>query len=222
MLAVSNGIGQLEARGHFGPFAVVLDQNFFQAVQTPDTNLVLPQDRIIPFLGGGSLLRSSTLPDNSGIIVALGGAPVELVVATDMALQFLQVTAEPRLLFRLREKIALRIKEGDALLTLAPGAPGAPGGLYAPLVWAVLPSTGPVAGGIPVNVWGRNLTGAMQVHFGAATVTPAANNVTDRLITNVTLPASPLTGGAPGEVPVTVTTPAGTSLATTASQFAYV
>ena len=52
------------------------------------------------------------------MVVALGGAPVELVVATDMSLQFLQVTNEPRFLFRVREKIALRIKEADAIVTL--------------------------------------------------------------------------------------------------------
>lgn len=116
--AVSAAIGQLEGSGHFGPFAVVLDQNFFLAVQTPDYGLVLPQDRIVPFLGGGSLLRSSTLPPNSGVVVALGGAPVELVVAADVSPQFLQVTNEPRYLFRVREKMALRIKEADAIARL--------------------------------------------------------------------------------------------------------
>jgi|SRR5262245_54625896 len=119
--AVSEAIGELEGRGHFGPFAVVLDQAFFLAAQTPDNaSLVLPQDRIIPFLGGGSLLRSSTLPENAGIVVALGGAPVELVVAADVSLQFLQVTTEPKYLFRVREKMALRIKEGDAIVRLSP------------------------------------------------------------------------------------------------------
>jgi uncharacterized linocin/CFP29 family protein len=118
--AISGAIGQLEAAGHFGPFAVVLDQNYFLRVQTPGAaGWVLPQDQIIPFLGGGSLLRSSTLPANSGVVVALGGAPVELVVATDVSLQFLQVTNAPAFLFRVREKMALRIKEVDAIVTLA-------------------------------------------------------------------------------------------------------
>src|SRR5215510_1058922 len=67
--AISNAIGKLEADGHFGPFAVVLDQRFFLAVQTPNQlSLVLPQDRIIPFLGGGPLLRSTTLPEYSGVV----------------------------------------------------------------------------------------------------------------------------------------------------------
>src|SRR5580765_6413106 len=121
---VSDSIGQLEANGHFGPFAVVLDQSFFTAVQTPNTHsLVLPQDRIIPFLGGGSLLRSSTLPASSGVVVALGGAPVELVVATDVSLNFLQVTPDPMFVFRVFEKMVLRIKEPDAIVTLDRSTP---------------------------------------------------------------------------------------------------
>jgi uncharacterized linocin/CFP29 family protein len=119
--AVSNAIGQLEENGHFGPFAVVLGKDLFLAVQTPDgPSLVLPQDCIIPFLGGGSLLRSSTLPDDGGVVVALGGAPVELVVATDMSLSFLQVTTDPIFVFRVFEKIALRIKEPSAIMALVP------------------------------------------------------------------------------------------------------
>ena len=99
----------------------MLGQELFLIAQTPDQgSLVLPQDRIIPFLGGGPLLRSSTLDEFGfgGLVVALGGAPVELVVATDMCLQFLQVTADPVFFFRVSEKIALRIREPDAIVQL--------------------------------------------------------------------------------------------------------
>ena len=118
---VSGTIGQLEGRGQFGPFALVLGQRFFQIAQTPDPgSFVLPQDRIIPFLGGGSLLRCSALPAWSGVMIALGGAPVELIVATDMSLQFLQMTLEPRFVFRVFEKIVLRIKELGAITPIYP------------------------------------------------------------------------------------------------------
>jgi len=120
---VSRSIGDLESDGHFGPFAVVLGQDLFLAVQTPNKDsLVLPQDRIIPFLGGGSLLRSSTLPPDEGVVVALGGTPVELVVATDVSLNFLQVTTDPMFVFRVYEKMVLRIKEKDAIMALVPAS----------------------------------------------------------------------------------------------------
>jgi uncharacterized linocin/CFP29 family protein len=116
---VSESIGDLEGVGHFGPFAVVLGKDLFKDVQTPNaSSLVLPHDRIIPFLEGGPLLRSTLLPDDQGIVVALGGSPVELVVATDMSLNFLQVTTHPMFVFRVYEKVVLRIKEPRAIMRL--------------------------------------------------------------------------------------------------------
>jgi Encapsulating protein for peroxidase len=115
---VSAGIGQLEGSGHYGPFAVVLGTQLFAVAQDPNTNMVLPSDRIIPFLGGGPLLRSSTLPPTDGIIVALGAAPFELVIATDVSVDFLQVTTDPHYIFRVHEKIALRVKEPFAIALL--------------------------------------------------------------------------------------------------------
>jgi len=119
---IAEAIGLLEAGGHFGPFAVALDQQLFLIAETPSPALVQPQDRIIPFLGGGPLLRSSTLDTPpvimSGVVVALGGSPVELVVATDVCLQFLQVTTDPAFVFRVFEKMALRIKEPIAIMQL--------------------------------------------------------------------------------------------------------
>ena len=122
MRAVSEAVGRLEANGHFGPFAAVLGQGLFLIAQTPDLgSLVLPQDRIVPFLSGGSLLRSSTLDaflGFSGVVVALGGAPVELVVATDLCTQFLQLSPEPVFIFRVCEKMTVRIKEPEAIMQL--------------------------------------------------------------------------------------------------------
>ena len=53
-------------------------------------------------------------------MVALGGAAIELVVATDLSLQFLQVTVEPLFIFRVFEKIAVRIKDAGAITALRP------------------------------------------------------------------------------------------------------
>ena len=120
--AVSEAVSRLEANGHFGPFVAVLGQGLFLIAQTPDPgSLVLPQDRIVPFLGGGSLLRSSTLDaflGFSGVVAALGGAPVELVVATDLCTQFLQLSPEPVFIFRVCEKMTVRIKEPEAIMQL--------------------------------------------------------------------------------------------------------
>jgi uncharacterized linocin/CFP29 family protein len=199
--AVSIAIGQLESQGHFGPFAVVFDQLFFLAVQTPAVGLVLPQDRIIPFLGGGPLLRSSTLPDNSGVVVALGGRPVELVVATDVCVQFLQLTVDPLFVFRVCEKLALRIKEANAIVTLVPNVANFPD----PAIWSVSPNFGGVGGGTTVNIRGVNLQSAVQVRFGtviASALGPQRNGIRalgaiagGTLYTPGTYTDVPLTGG---------------------------
>ena len=213
--AVSSAIGRLEGKGHFGPFAVVLDQKFFLDAQTPNGFLVLPQDRIIPFLGGGPLLRSSTLPEGSGVVVALGGAPVELVVAKDMSLQFLQVTQEPKFLFRVREKIALRIKEADAIVTLL--KPG-------PHIFSVSPSRGPSAGSAmyPVTIRGNNFKQVKEVSFGQTSVGRNRIQVSNDGL-SITVPLPKCQNNTPTDVPLPVkvdTTNAGSAVAD--NQFTYV
>lgn len=117
--AVSNAISVLEQRRHFGPFVCALDHKYFELAQTPNKDsLVLPQDRILPFLGGGALVRASSLWDQSGVVVALAGAPIDLVVATDISVSFLQLTVEPWFVFRVFEKIVLRIKQPEAIEAL--------------------------------------------------------------------------------------------------------
>jgi uncharacterized linocin/CFP29 family protein len=118
--AVVKAIGDLEDKGHFGPFSVVLSQGLFLIAQqaTEELRQVTPQDQILPFLNGGALLRSSVIAEDEGVVVALGGEPIELVVATDMSLQFLQVTQTPSYLFRVYEKLALRIKDKTAIVRL--------------------------------------------------------------------------------------------------------
>jgi hypothetical protein len=135
---ISDTVGKLEANGHAGPFACFLSPDVFEAVHTPSPAMVLPRDRILPFLGGDYLSRSNAIPNGYGIVVAGvpayetdtygkrqkqsgGGGPVEIVVATDISLRYLQQTPEPKFLFRVWEKVALRVKEWDAVAVLRPG-----------------------------------------------------------------------------------------------------
>ena len=114
--AVIDGVQKLERRGHFGPIAAVFGDDLFrQATEPTGTAAVLPTSSFLPFLHGGDLYRSSTIPGDTGLLVALGGAPIELVLATDMDVQFLQMTLEPRYVLRVFERFVLRIKELDAV-----------------------------------------------------------------------------------------------------------
>jgi uncharacterized linocin/CFP29 family protein len=123
--AVMDAVGRLEARGYYGPFTVVVGNLLFLALQTPNlTSLMPPKDSIIALLGSGSLLRSSTLPAERGLVVALGGAPVELIVAKDVSLQFLQLTSNRQFRFRVYERIALHVKATEAIVVLDRERPG--------------------------------------------------------------------------------------------------
>lgn len=117
--AVSQAISKLERRGQLGPYACVLGEDYFDAVCDPTANLVLPRDRILPFLQG-PLLRSSAIPRERGALIALSGSPVEIVVATDIDVRYLQTTLEPRFVFRVCERVALRIKESKAIAVFGP------------------------------------------------------------------------------------------------------
>ena len=125
---VVRAITALEGNGQSGPFACFFSQHAYNAVHTPSPNLVLPRDRILPFLGGDYLRRTNTIPEGYGIIVALGGQPVEIVVARDISVRYQQQTGEPRFLFRVSEKIALRVKEWNAIAVLHPRRTRAGGG----------------------------------------------------------------------------------------------
>jgi Tfp pilus assembly protein PilV len=85
---------------------------------------------------------------------------------------------------------------------------------YAPTVTSVAPTSGPATGGTSVTITGTGFTGATAVTFGS---TPAASyNVTASTSITAISPA-----GSPGQVDVTVTTAAGTSLTTSADTFTY-
>ena len=110
-------INAIEGRGYVGPFACALGSNLFEAICTPAPSLVLPRDRILPFLQG-PLLRSSALKPDDGLVVSLTGNPVELVVASEIYVRFLQMTTDARVLFRVSERVAVRIKDAGAIQRL--------------------------------------------------------------------------------------------------------
>lgn len=116
--ATAKAVGELEAKGHLGPFVCVLDQEFFVAANTPNAgSMVLPSDRMTPFLSEAPL-RSSTLPAKSGVVVSLAGDPIDIAVASDLDVKFLQVTTDNTYVFRVSEKFALRVKDPDAVVVL--------------------------------------------------------------------------------------------------------
>jgi uncharacterized linocin/CFP29 family protein len=115
--AVIEAINRLEGAGQLGPYGCVLSHELFTLVCTPTDSMVMPRDRLLPFLEG-PLYRSSQVLNPWGCVIALSGSPIELVVASDIHVRFLQTTLEPRYVFRVSERVALRIKEPSAIALL--------------------------------------------------------------------------------------------------------
>jgi len=121
--AVTRATGALEQAGHLGPFALVLNTELFTTAYDPLPNsLVLPADRIKPLLGG-PLLRSSLMNlggPEVGVVVSLSAELLDLVIASEIGVRLIQVTtsASPRHVFRVSERLTLRIKQPTAIRVL--------------------------------------------------------------------------------------------------------
>jgi uncharacterized linocin/CFP29 family protein len=129
--AVSRAVSHLEQEGHLGPFAVVLGHFLFDAAHSPIGTLVLPSDRIRPLIDG-PLLRSSWLNQfslnptgvskevPSGIVVSLADDLLDLVVAKEISVRWIQITRDdsPRHIFRVSQRFTVRVKQRSALVAL--------------------------------------------------------------------------------------------------------
>jgi len=107
----------LEGAGHNRPFACVLGPRLYSRMHNPTISMVLPRDRVVPVLEG-PLLRSSTLPALEGIVVALGGSPIEIVISSELHVRFLQITTEPYFVLRVSERIGLRVTDWSAVAVI--------------------------------------------------------------------------------------------------------
>jgi uncharacterized linocin/CFP29 family protein len=116
--AVAEGITVLEDKGYVAPYALALGNKLFVTAETPNKDsLVLPSDRIRPLIEG-PLVRTGTLPEKTGILFSLAGKPIEIVVAKEIGVTFLQVSAEPRWIYRVSERFVLRAKEPDSMVRI--------------------------------------------------------------------------------------------------------
>jgi len=116
---ITRGISTLEGGGYLAPFALVLGNDLFELAHTPTNSLVMPADRIKPILNG-PLLRSSTIRPLYGVLMSTAGDPVDLVLASDISVKPVQVTMEPRHVYRVSERFTLRIKQPRAILAFGP------------------------------------------------------------------------------------------------------
>ena len=116
--AIVDAVLALEQSGYYRPFAVVLAHDLFRDIHEPiPKSMVLPRDGIPPIIEG-PLVRSSSLPQGSGLVVSLQGDPVEIVVPSDISVRYLQATLEGNHVFRVSQRFLLRVKDSRAIAVL--------------------------------------------------------------------------------------------------------
>jgi uncharacterized linocin/CFP29 family protein len=120
---------KLQNRGYYGPFALVLPRKAFAEIHqpSPGAGLATPADSIRPLAIAG-LYHTGVLPDvrmvvgaidsGIGVVVAVGGDTVDLPVGIDATTAFTQVDDQGQYRFRVYERLALRVKKGEAIVVL--------------------------------------------------------------------------------------------------------
>ena len=115
-------MAHLQSQGYGKPFICVLDSQRYADALTPAGDaLTVPADRLEPTLGHKLVLSSALQPnkgERAGVLLSLAGDAVDLVMATEAVPEFTFVNEKGRLVFRVVERFALRIKDQAAIVVL--------------------------------------------------------------------------------------------------------
>jgi uncharacterized linocin/CFP29 family protein len=96
---------------------VLRTEQYADAFEPLANTLVTPADRLRPLMAQG-LFATASLPERTGLVVSLGGDTVDLVVGVEPSVAFLQTDAAGLFHFRASERLALRLKDPEALIRL--------------------------------------------------------------------------------------------------------
>ncbi|HHW01741.1 MAG TPA: bacteriocin family protein [Thermoanaerobacterales bacterium] len=114
---VVKAIEALSLKGFYGPYALVVSPKLFAALNRvyKDTPY-LELDRIKNLMSAG-VFQSPAICDDSAVVVSTGHQNLDLVIAMDLSLAFLETTKMNHT-FRVLEMVIPRIKRPDAICTL--------------------------------------------------------------------------------------------------------
>lgn len=123
--AVYKAVLELETRGYFNTYHLVLGEKLWEELYRPSQgSLVLPRDRIEPTLLGGHIHRSTTLPSDEALIASLDGPTFDCVIVGSMtqhpSFEALPTLVKNETLYQARvvERFAPRVRENQAIVRL--------------------------------------------------------------------------------------------------------
>jgi hypothetical protein len=118
---VTAAINLLKSSAYSAPYALVLSSNLYEAINTPAAaSLVAVRPTIQRLLEDGQLLHSDLITADWGVVVSYDRMEVEQVIARDIGVRFLYVSEEPRFVFRVSVRTALRVRDWQAIVNLNP------------------------------------------------------------------------------------------------------
>jgi uncharacterized linocin/CFP29 family protein len=116
--AVSQAYSRLQDLGHYGPYALVLQDVVYADTYAPlKTTLIMPADRIKPLVTAG-FYGTGTLRPFTGLLMSLGGNSMDLAVGVDATTAFLQEDTDRLDQFNVFERFTLRLKDKTAIIKL--------------------------------------------------------------------------------------------------------
>lgn len=119
--AVTEGCARLKNDGHYGPYALVLnDIPFGDTFEPLPGTLIKTADRLRPMLKAG-FYGTGTLPGDPcpmGLLIDVGGNSMDLVLGKAAHTTFLFDDAEGLYRFRVSKRFALRLKDPSAIIRL--------------------------------------------------------------------------------------------------------
>jgi len=116
--AVTRACADLQGRGQYGPYALVLRTEQYADASSPlENTLVMPADRLRPLVAQG-FFATGAMPEATGLVVSVGGGPIDLAVGVEPTVSFLQLDGNGHYLFRVFERFALRLKDERSLVRL--------------------------------------------------------------------------------------------------------
>jgi uncharacterized linocin/CFP29 family protein len=116
--AVVTGIAKLVSKGQAPMFALFLPTRVYADTFVPPSNasLATTAERVKPLVEGG-FYGTGTLPDNRGLLVALGGDPVGLYVGREATTEFLHKDGR-QYIFRVVERVQFVVRDPRAFVLL--------------------------------------------------------------------------------------------------------
>ncbi len=108
---VTKAYSDLQERGHYGPYALVLHTNTYADTYAPlKETLIMPADRIKPLMDKG-FYGTGTVRPWSGLLFSLGGNTIDLVIGQDAITAFMQEDSQGMYRFRVFERFVVRDKD---------------------------------------------------------------------------------------------------------------